>query len=115
MSWEDILKTGRGKGKFSQRAREFLDELMSDKKPRTDREILDDLWTKIEEMNAERDTMRTPTHQLRTGAQLIPTTAKIREYLSKDAKYESAIYDIRTNKILAVKGKPYHKKKYWMK
>ena len=114
MSWMGVLK-GKTARRRSDKAIELVDGLMSDKKPRTEREILDDLWTEVERKREEAKETGVP---YAIGSILIPTTRELRYYLSNDAKYESAVYDNITGKITGIKrggGLPHYKRKYWMK
>ena len=108
MSWEDMLK-----GKTSAKAVKLVDEIMSDKKPRTEREILDDLWTEVEKRKKEGLTRR--KHSPPSGRLMIPTTRELRYYLGNDAKYESAIYDSITGKRRKSRSSRLSETKYWMK
>ena len=111
MSWESILKAKTARRR-SDKAVELVDEVMSDKEPRVIKDILEILWTKVEEKKKrERTRKGTPT-----GRSMIPTTRELRYYLSR-GKYESAVYDTITGKITGSTSttKPYHERKYWMK
>ncbi len=116
MSWMSVLKKGpMGNRGIQPKQKEFVDELMSDYKKRTPRKIVEDLYDKLEEINAERAAMK--PKQLNLSSNIIAPTTQIKRYISHNPKYESAVYDSITGKILAVKrlSKPHHEIKYWMK
>tara|TARA_R110002051_G_scaffold230205_1_gene292281 strand:+ start:4227 stop:4556 length:330 start_codon:yes stop_codon:yes gene_type:complete len=109
MSWERLLK--RGAGNITDKEKNFIDELMSDKKKRTSREIVEDLWNKLEEINAGRK-------RNKLSSRIIASEIEIVQYIGQSPKYESAAYDTITDKQRRrnpYRRTPHIKLKYWLK
>jgi len=88
--WQDILK---GK-KMALPAIKYINEVMSDGKKRTEREILDEMWKIVESHNDPKS--------LLTG-KYIPTIAELRRYLSMN--YSMGIFHNETGEELPLKAR----------
>jgi len=101
MSWKSTLKKRRNA--VSANSKKLIDEVMSDKVKRTEREILDDMWNVVER---ERGNEANRKYS-------IPTTSELRYYLSKN--YDSAIYDMINDRVVGKISSPNHKRKWWFR
>ena len=72
MSWKKILK-GKSSLSINQKAKEMIEDIMSDGKERRGIQVYDELWDKVEQMNL-------PTKQI------VPTRAEVKRYVSALAK-----------------------------
>jgi len=96
MNWKSTLK--KKSQRISASSKKLIDEVMSDKVKRTEREILDDMWDVVERERG-------------SGAGRIPTTRELRYYLSKN--YDSAIYDVINDRVVVTMKTPNHKRKWF--
>ena len=88
MNWESTLRKKRTAG-ITKWGKKTLDEIMSDGEKRTIKEIMDEMWNKVEEYNME---SRFITRGRLTGRG-IPTKGEIIHYLRQ---HKSGVFDIYT-------------------
>ena len=100
-SWQDVLKGLAMSG----HAKKYVEELMSDGKKRTAREIIEGLWAIVEDK-------RKFSRSGGLGATLIPTELELIRYLNVN-NYNKIIINSHTGKEIKVKKKPYHQIQYW--